>query len=196
MDEIIEIAAVAVASFVSTSTDNLILLAVLLGQRGQRRMPVMVGYSLAGMVIAVAGLLIARAADVVPTGWLGYLGAIPITMGGVRLVRALKLSPDSSSIPIERQVLSVTAVTLLMLANSSDTLAVFASLFAETSEPFTYVIAGTVVLSSVCWFGLALVIGRNPWMRSGIARLERWLVPLLLIGIGLYILSDTATDTV
>jgi cadmium resistance protein CadD (predicted permease) len=34
-----------------------------------------------------------------------------------------------------------------------------------------------------------------PLLRRLIASLERWLVPALLIGIGLYILADTATDT-
>jgi cadmium resistance protein CadD (predicted permease) len=92
-------------------------------------------------------------------------------------------------------VLGGAGVALLMLANNSDTLAVLASLFAETEEPLTYVIAVTVVTASVCWFGIALAVSGHSLLRRGIASLERWLVPILLIGIGLYILADTATDT-
>ena len=195
MSEVIEIALVALASFVSTSTDNLILLSVLLAQQGQRRLPVLLGYSFAAVVIAIVGLLVARAADVVPQNWLGYLGVIPIGMGLWRLARAFRRSSISENQGTDRHVLGGAGVAVLMLANSSDTLAVLASLFAETEEPLTYVIAVTVVTASVCWFGIALAVSGHSLLRRGIARLERWLVPILLIGIGLYILADTATDT-
>ena len=43
MNEIASTAGVALTAFVTTSTDNLLLLAVLLGQKGQPLLPLLVG---------------------------------------------------------------------------------------------------------------------------------------------------------
>ena len=83
-----------------------------------------------------------------------------------------------------------------MLSNGSDTLAVLLTLFAETPEPLTYVLATTVVVAAFLGFALARWIAGHAWIAARIERLERWLVPLLLIGLGVYILMDTGTDVI
>jgi cadmium resistance protein CadD (predicted permease) len=195
MNAFVEIAVVAGASFISTSTDNLVLLAVLLAKRGQRALPVMLGYVAAAAVIGAAGLVVARLADVFPPNLIGYLGVVPLGMGIVRLVRAVRGPGREQSATMEARTIGSTGVATLMLANSSDTFSVLAPLFAETPEPYTYVMVATIIVVSIGWFGLALAVGGHPRMRGWIARADRWVVPLLLIGIGLYVLADTATDT-
>jgi len=83
----------------------------------------------------------------------------------------------------------------LMLSNSADTFGVVLPLFAETPEPLSFVIAATLVLAAFLWFGVAALIIRQPWVAAKLAQFERWLVPILLILIGLYIMLDTPTDT-
>lgn len=195
MDTIGQVALITGASFISTSADNLVLLAVLLGQRGQRPWPVMLGYVAAAVVIGAGGLMVARAADAFPPSLFGYLGLVPLGMGAVRLVRAFRGRESVASTALEPRTIGIAGVALLMLANSSDTFLVLVPLFAETPEPYTYVMVATIVVVSIGWCGLALVVGGHPRMRGWIARAERWLVPLLLIGVGLYVLSDTTTDT-
>lgn len=191
----VQIALVTGASFISTSADNLVLLAVLLGQRGQRPLPVMLGYVAAAVVIGAAGLVVARLADAFPPSLFGFLGLAPLGMGVVRLARAFRDRELVASATLEPRTIGIPGVALLMLANSSDTFLVLVPLFAETPEPYTYVMVLTIAVVSIGWFGLALAVGGHPSIRRWIGRAERWLVPLLLICVGLYILSDTATDT-
>jgi cadmium resistance protein CadD (predicted permease) len=191
----IQIALVTGASFLSTSADNLVLLAVLLGQRGQRSLPVMLGYLAAALVIGAGGLVVARLADAFPPNLFGFLGLVPLGMGAVRLTRAIRGRESAASAAPEPRTIGIAGVALLMLANSSDTFLVLLPLFAETPEPYTYVMVATIAVVSIGWFGLALAVGGHPRMRGWIERVERWLVPVLLIGVGLYVLSDTATDT-
>lgn len=196
MYDVFAMVGVGLAAFASTNTDNLLLIAVLLGRKSQRPSAVLIGYVIAVAIIAVAGLVAARLADAVPGGYLGYLGIIPLAMGLVRLYRSLGgvASPgDDSARPTGVGILAVAA---LMLSNGSDTLAVLLTLFAETPEPLTYVLAATIVVAACLWFALARWLAGHAWVAARIERLERWLVPLLLIGLGLYILMDTGTDVI
>ena len=78
----------------------------------------------------------------------------------------------------------------------ADTLGVLLPLFAETADPWTYVLSATVLFAAALWFVLALWISRHPWIRANVARAERWLVPTLLIAVGSYILFNSTSDTV
>jgi len=195
MEEVLEIVGVALTAFVSTNMDNLVLLSMLLGQRGQRGLPVLSGYAAAMAVLALLGIAVARVADELPDAALGYLGLIPLAMGLVRLRRALLPPRAAAEVHAPGPTLGFAGVAVLMLSNGSDTLGVLLPLFAETPEPLTYVIALTVVATSLLWFALAHAIARHPWVRARLAAVERWLVPALLIVVGLYILTDTPTDT-
>jgi len=195
MEEILAIVGVALTAFVSTNTDNLVLLSILLGQRGQRRLAVLFGYSAAIATLALLGLVAARLADELPDAALSYLGLIPLAMGLERLRRALLRSPASAEVHAPDATLGFAGVAVLMLSNGSDTLGVLLPLFAETPEPLTYFIALTVVVASLLWYALAHAIAGHPWVRARLGAVERWLVPILLIGVGLYILTDTPTDT-
>jgi len=187
---------VGLAAFASTNTDNLLLMAVLLGRRAQRPSAVLAGYIIAVASIAVAGLVAARLADAVPGGALGYLGIIPLSMGLVRLYRGLRGGATANDGPARPTGAGALAVAAIMLSNGSDTLAVLLPLFAETPEPLTYVLAATVVVAAGLWFAAARWIASHAWVAARIERLERWFVPLLLIGLGVYILMDTGTDVI
>ena len=87
-------------------------------------------------------------------------------------------------------------VGLVMLANNGDSLAVLTSLFAETREPFTLLIAGTGLSMALLWSRLAGWIARHPRLEGPIRKWSPYVLPLILIVVGWYILSDTVTDTV
>jgi cadmium resistance protein CadD (predicted permease) len=82
-----------------------------------------------------------------------------------------------------------------MFANSGDSLAVLAPLFAETREPYTLLIVGAGISMVLLWSGLAGWIARSPALAEPIRKWSAYLLPLILIAVGLYILSDTGTDT-
>lgn len=86
------------------------------------------------------------------------------------------------------------AVAALTIANGGDTNAVLLPLFAETADALVWVLAGTLVAMAVLWFGIAMAIAKQTWVQRTLPRVERWLVPALLIVVGLYIVVNTSTD--
>jgi cadmium resistance protein CadD (predicted permease) len=195
MSEVIVIAGVALAAFVSTSADNLVLLASLVGRARAQQRRVILGYVTAVAVVAVTGLAVARAADVVDPRWLGYLGVVPLLMGVYRLFGLRTPSASTTGAVPTVPAVGYLAAFVLMISNSSDTLGVVAPLFAETPEPLSYVIAATLVVMSLVWSGAAVIVAAQPYIADRLQRYERLLVPFILIGIGIYILLDTSTDT-
>jgi cadmium resistance protein CadD (predicted permease) len=195
MEVAFEIAGIAITAFVSTNIDNLLLLTVLLGQPIQKKLSVFLGYLTAVFAVVAAGFAASRLADAAPASTLGYLGIVPLTMG---LYRARKLFGGNNEVesPVVASALGTFGVAALTLANGADTLGVLLPLFAETADPWTYVLAATVMSAAALWFVLALWVSRHPWIRANVARAERWLVPALLIAVGSYILLNSTTDTV
>lgn len=195
LEPIVAAAALALSAFLSTNTDNLLLLTILLGQRRQPRSAVWLGYAGCTVLIALGGLAAARLADSVPAEFAGWLGAIPLSLGIWKLFRAVANRSVSGEAQPAVQALGAAGVLVLMLANSADTVAVLMPLFAESPEPLTYVMAVTVVAAALGWCGVAQALGSRASVRRLLQRAERWVVPVLLMAIGLYIMIDTQTDT-
>jgi cadmium resistance protein CadD (predicted permease) len=158
---------------------------------------VLSGYLAAIAVILACGLLLGRLAAEIPAGALGYLGLLPLGIGLNRLRIALFARQGrDAGIPQAPAAMTAGGTAMLNIANGSDTLSVFTALLADNAAPFDYVITTTIIASAILWFLLALFIGRHPLTRRSVPTVETWLVPVLLVCVGLYILADTATDTV
>jgi cadmium resistance protein CadD (predicted permease) len=196
MQEAVIIAGLAVATFVSTSVDNLLLLVGFLGSPGFRVRSMVVGYVGAVVLALAAGLAVSYAADFAPNRYASYLGLVPIGMGVARLYGALRHRGGTdgvAAVPVTRGALSVGVV---MVANSSDSLAAFVPLFAETREPFTFLIVAVGVGLSLVWCWLARWIASHAAVQKPLQKWGAYVLPIMLILVGAYILTDTGTDTI
>lgn len=192
MSEVLAVVAVGAAGFAGTSLDNLVLIAALI--RGDRRLtiPLCTGQLLASSTVVAVGLVAAEVADFAPERWVGWLGLIPVALG-VRQLLLRRAGAGSPKAPFSGQLRSAGAAALL-LAQSGDALAVFIPLFAETEEPWSWVLAGVVLAASGLLCVLATGLARLQIVGGTLDRVAHALVPFVLIGVGLYVLSDTATD--
>ena len=190
----IVIIGLAFATFVSTSVDNLFLLVGFLTSPGFRARSAMFGYTGAVIVVLGVGLAASYAADFAPNRYVGYLGVVPMAMGVTQLYRAVRhrSAEVTASQPLAHGAFSV---GLVMVANSGDSLAAFVALFAETREPFTFLIVAVGVILSLAWYGLARWITVHVSLQRLLQRWGRYLLPVFLILVGAYILADTRTDT-
>jgi cadmium resistance protein CadD (predicted permease) len=184
----------ALATFVSTSIDNLLLLVGFLTSPGFRARSVIVGYLTSMITVLGIGIAASYVADFAPNRYAGYLGLLPIAMGVTQLYKVVRLGGAQEAVrqPVAQ---SAVAVCLTMLANSGDSLAAFVALFAETREPFTFIIVGVVAALSLTWVVLARWITGHAALQRLLRRWGRYLLPAILISVGAYILADTRTDT-
>lgn len=196
MSELLLALGAAAASFLASSLDNFILLVGMLAHPGLSRRGVAAGYVLAVAAVAITAFVVGASASLVPPAWLGYLGLVPLSLGLWHAIRPLigsgrQNEPDPAA--VVGGFISAIGVTL---ASSADSLMVYMALFADTSAGLDLPALATIVVCAVLWVAAAeLAVGHR-----AIGELARrsapYLVPLLMILLGLYILLDTSTDVI
>ena len=82
-----------------------------------------------------------------------------------------------------------------MTTNSGDSLALFIPLFAESNREALIVEITVYLVMILVWAGLAQLLVAHRGLAAALARHGRYAVPLIMIGVGSYILVDTASDT-
>jgi cadmium resistance protein CadD (predicted permease) len=195
--EIVAVIALVAGSFVATNLDNLLILVVLLAATG-RYLPVLAGYMVSSMVILAissAGMALGTWLD---PGVAGYLGVIPVGLGLYALLR--RGSDTAVSIP-GYAVAGAGPMRLgvgsfaLMLGNGGDSLALLVPLLAETSRQFLPAVLASWILMALLFTGLAFYIGGDERLAKRIDDRGSLVIPWVMVAVGLYILLDTATDT-
>ena len=177
-------------AYAATNIDNLLIMATL-GADANNRGNLVGGFLVASTgVLAIASMatLIER---IVPPEILGYLGFVPLSIGLYLLVftRAQAEEPASRST-------AWPAVAGLLFANSGDTIFAVGPLFAESGSDARLGLAIGFVLIAAAWLFLILTISQRVARSELLSRLGPRMAPWMMILVGLYILSDSATDMV
>ena len=191
---------IAIAVYASTNIDDLLILAVFFADPQVRIGAVVAGRFLGLAVLVLASATAALLAMAVPGEWIALLGLVPLALG-LRLLPALfDRGGDSTEETQEAlagehqpdrhgffsQSVTVAGVTL---ANGGDNLGIYIPLFATAPQTIvTYVVVFAVMTAVWCALGYLMV--NNPLIGDRIRRHGHVLLPLVLIGLGLYILSD------
>jgi cadmium resistance protein CadD (predicted permease) len=190
IQDVITALALAAMSFASTNVDNLLIVAALL--QGERRIrDVAGGFAAASGILLLIAWSFTAIAHVLPPTSLAWLGLLPIMLG----LRML-LAPAAAGRTADAAGLSAMAVTVLLLANSADTLAVLGPLFAESERHVVVTLAIGYMLSAAV--SLLLIARFSARVMRGLPLVEaaERMVPFLMIAIGTYVLMNTGTDIV
>ena len=186
-------------SFVATNVDNLLLLVVVMGAEPRKRAAIALGFvSSAVCVLSVAALGAVLGANLDPE-LLGYLGLVPLLLGVYLLLKQWRTKAPAQE-PDDTLLASpgsgwLTAF-LLMFSNSGDSLAVFFPLLAESERDSLLLIISVFLSMALLWTALAWSIADQPRLARRIEQVGEKLMPWMMMAVGIYILMDTATDTV
>jgi cadmium resistance protein CadD (predicted permease) len=192
----------AIAAFVSTNVDDLFLLGSLFVDAEFRTISIVVGQFL-GMSLLVAVSILATVFTVtIPAEWIGFLGVAPLLLGIDRLWKLFFRRPGSNLTTGNRSDFvgkenfrfgwarsEAVLVTLLTLANGGDNLSVYIPLFSvhRTLIPLYALVFG-VMTALWCYLGYYLTSHRR--FGTTVKRYGRFIVPFVLIGIGLNVLTQ------
>lgn len=180
-------------AFMSTSLDNLLLLLGFMSHPQAQIRGIRVGYLAATGLVLMLSFATAYGAHMIPEEGVHYLGVVPIAFGLFGLWQLLRPGPRDTRSSLGPGAGLFTSLTVT-LANSGDTLAVFASLFAETRSSLRLFILATGLACASLLIGVADRALSDPLLRARIGRVGPYLLPPILLIIGAYIFLDTATD--
>lgn len=195
--EILTIAAATAVSYAATNLDNLMVAVLLLGGNRSQPIAVVAGVITAGIIVLTVCALGVFLRTMVDDRLIGYLGLLPIALGFRELLRRKSAAAEPAvASPAGEGAISVwLGATALLLANSADTIAVFLPLLAESKADVLPLAAVSFVGTAAVWGMLAWALASRPWLAEGLERHGSRLLPWVMIGIGVYILLDTATDS-
>jgi len=186
-------------SFVATNLDNLLLLVVLLGTNAKRRSAVLLGYVCSAIAVIFASALGVAVGSMVGADMIGYLGIVPLLLGCYMLYK----SWTGSQVEYEETDLLSNGTEpgiwlstfFLLFSNSGDSVAVFLPLMAESGRSAILIIVCSYLAMALLWAGLSYTISGQRALALRIEQRAEKIVPWIMIGVGIYILTDTATDT-
>ncbi len=177
-------------SFAATNIDNLIILTGLLVHRQQTHLTLFAGYALGMLALLFLSTSIGTVSLLIPIAWLGFLGAVPVCLGIWTMARLLRSAPDQPT----TTAASITSLFTLQIANGMDTVLVFAPLLTDTNlRGDGLIVSGYLVMIAI-WFGFSVLLSQQARKVEVLIKIGRWLAPLIMIAVGLYILEDTAMD--
>lgn len=185
--------AAAIGLFAATNIDDIVVLTVLFlaTTRGSLKgWQVVLGQYLGFIALVAISVIAALGLTIVPDEWVGFLGLIPLGIGLYGLVRYLRRRGEEDDDDDESSIKAggLLGVAGITIANGADNISLYTPVFRTQPIPDTVVTIVVFLLLVAVWCLAARAIGTNRRVTEALERIEHWLVPVVFIGLGLYIL--------
>ncbi|MBE9003122.1 cadmium resistance transporter [Nostoc sp. LEGE 12447] len=206
MSELITAIPTGITAFIATNLDDLVILTLLFSQANAtfRRQHIIIGQYLGFCTLVIASLVGFLGGLILPSHWIGLLGLVPISIGLNCLLNPeinflsdveseIQLS-DSSTFAsfLSPQAYSVAAITI---ANGSDNVGIYMPLFANSTFSELLVIISVFLLLVGVWCYVTYKLTCQKEITNLLTRYGNNFVPFVLIGLGVFIILDSASLT-
>jgi cadmium resistance transport/sequestration family protein len=190
--------AAAVGLFVATNLDDIVVLTVLfaVAARGTSRLrgwQIVAGQYLGLVTLIAVSFLAALGLTIVPDEWVGLLGLIPLAIGVLALVRTLRGKDDDDEAESALKAVGLLGVASITIANGGDNIAIYTPVFRTISTTDALVTIPVCLVLLALWCLFARAIGTNEKVTEALEKVEHWLVPVVFIGLGVFILIESGT---
>ncbi|MER2041691.1 CadD family cadmium resistance transporter [Desemzia incerta] len=188
----------AIAVYISTSIDYLFILLIIFSQsytkKGVRQ--IYWGQYLGTGILVAVSLFAAYVLNFIPQDWvIGLLGLIPIYLG-VRV--ALVGEEEEEDEVVEKLETRDTSrlfwtVALITIASGGDNLGIYIPYFTSLSviEIVTVLVVFAISIALLCYISYRLA--KVSFVSETLEKYERIIVPVVFIGLGLYIMAENGT---
>ena len=188
----------ALAVYVSTSIDYLFILLIIFSQshtkKGLRQ--IYWGQYLGTGILVAVSLFAAYVLNFIPQDWIiGLLGLIPIFLG----IRVALVGEEEEEEEVVEKLESrgtnrfFWTVALITIASGGDNLGIYIPYFASLSfsEIVTALIVFAISVAVLCYISYKLA--KISFVSETLEKYERIIVPIVFIGLGIYILIENGT---
>jgi cadmium resistance transport/sequestration family protein len=192
-----------ITAFCATNLDDILILLLFFTQvnAGFKRKQIVIGQYLGFLALVLVSLPGFFGGMLFPRPWIGLLGIVPIFIGLSRLlnpenddaeeeanIAVAETSPFSGL--LSPQTYGVAAITF---ANGGDNIGIYVPLFASSSSEGLIVILAVFFILVGVWCYAAYQLTKIKVLAENLTRYGNFLVPFVLIGLGILILIDSHT---
>jgi cadmium resistance transport/sequestration family protein len=195
----------AIASFIATNLDDMMILTLFFAQENDHssKRHIVIGQYLGFTILIIASLPGFFGGLVIQRPVIGLLGFLPIIIGVYQLFQRDReeeeiqlVNPENNrkiswfQNLIHPQVYTVAAVTV---ANGADNISIYLPLFASSNWLKLLTILAVFYVMLGFWCGLGYYFTRHRFISNVFSRYGHRLTPIVLIGLGIYILFESET---
>ena len=182
----------AVGLFIATNIDDIIVLSLFFARgAGQAGTTLRI---LAGQYLGLAGILAAAilvtlgANAFLPTEAIPYFGLIPLALGLWAAWQAWQGNDDDDDAKVSGKNISALIVAGVTFANGGDNIGVYVPVFlnVDTATVIIYCVVFLILVAGLVL--LAKFVATRPPIAEVLERWEHVLFPIVLIGLGIFIL--------
>ncbi|MBR9930118.1 CadD family cadmium resistance transporter [Enterococcus sp. 079] len=186
------------AVYISTSIDYLFILLIIFLKVIQKRAPSdFWGQYLGTGILVAVSLFAAYVLNFIPQDWIiGLLGLIPIFLG-IRVALVGEEEEEEEEVVEKLESRGTNrffwTVALITIASGGDNLGIYIPYFASLSfsEIVTALIVFAISVAVLCYISYKLA--KISFVSETLEKYERILVPIVFIGLGIYILIENGT---
>lgn len=195
----IETILTAIGVYISTSMDYLFILLILFTQinRPSQKAHIYAGQFLGTGVLVGISLIAAHVLRFIPEDWIiGLLGLVPILLGiRFALVGEEEEDEEERMEKVNKGLSSrlFWTVTLLTIASGGDNLGIYIPYFTSLNGPEILMVLLVFTLGIIALVETSRFLSSIPSVSETIEKYERIIVPIVFIGLGLYILLENQT---
>ena len=195
MTDIPGLIAIGVAAFAATNIDDIFVLMMFFSSSMifPVKQVVLGQYIGIGLLVAISALgsFISLA---VPMYIIALLGIVPIAIGVKKLIMFRKKNESNSKQAVQNKKknnLVFAAVAAVTFSNGGDNIGVYTPLFAKYNSVSQITALVTIFMAmTAVWCIAAYYLVNHPLVASKIRRIGHIILPFVLIGLGIYILTE------
>ena len=213
---------IAFVSFISTNIDDIFILMLFFSQinSDMKKRHIVIGQYLGIGVLVVISIIGSLGVSVVPQEYVGLLGLVPIYLGIKTYIDNRKENKNTaktgqnefrndciveaqgeteskrnSLLRFKKNFInpSVAKVFSVTLANGGDNIGIYIPLFTNMSLMEIWVTVIIFILLTALWCYIGLRLSEYPFIRRNIEKYKHIFVPIIFIGLGIFILLENGT---
>lgn len=202
MTEIITAISTAIAAFIATNLDDILILTILFTQVNKlfRRRHIVIGQYLGFSLLILASLTGFLGSFFVPIHWIRFLGLVPVVLGIVNIFQGEEEEDNNIETVLETSKSSpliswlspqTCGVAALTIANGSDNIGIYVPLFASSSLSNLVTIVSVFLILVGVWCFTAHQLTNLPAIANLITSHGSHFVPCVLIGLGVFMIKES-----
>ncbi|MFJ6414524.1 CadD family cadmium resistance transporter [Terribacillus saccharophilus] len=201
----------ALGSFIVTNIDDIFVLMLLFSQassqakasngrtvnmqpKGNRIYPrdIVIGQYLGFALLVLISLLATFGVTLIPDQWVGLLGLIPIYLGVKLFIKGEDEDEGAilSSLNSGRFNKLFMSIAFITFANGGDNIGIYVPFFSTLNNNQLVITVITFFIMVAVWCLIGYRLARFRYVSETLEKYGRWVIPIVFIGLGLYIMVE------
>ncbi len=190
----------AIATFIATGIDEIVVLTILFVHYKESHSvkDIYIGQLISMVVLLSVSLLAVFGIATIPKEWIGLLGFVPLVLG----VRVLLTGDTESDDEYEEKDLIkktkkynnlILAVAIIAIASGAEELSIYIPYLASLNTKDLITTLITFILLVPIWCAVCKRLSSVKGIQERIGKFERIIVPIVFIGLGIFVLIENNT---